>query len=150
MTTVLFHLVFYLILPTVFYLLSDGLNPAIKIYSVSQQAVAFITFQAIIIIVDVPYRLWKSTKIQNLSDQRNAFKHNQYTLHKIVEQSDYPLEMRQQILIKLWSFSLFYCFFVPYMMYILSIEMVIIYWVEKKNIYKHYSVRRKISANLQS
>ena len=35
MTTVLFHLVFYLILPAVFYLIPNGLNPTIKLYSVS-------------------------------------------------------------------------------------------------------------------
>ena len=77
MTTVFFHLIFYIILPTVFYGITNGINQTVKLYVISDQAQTFVLVQLIIVIVDVPYRIWKRKKIESLSDQRYAFRYNQ-------------------------------------------------------------------------
>lgn len=84
MTTVLFHLVFYIIMPTVFFAIPNGISRSVKLYVISEQARTFIIIQLLIVLIDLPYRMWKSQKVKSLSDQRKAFKHNQYTLNKIV------------------------------------------------------------------
>ena len=103
----------------------------------------------LIALIDIPYRIWKSKKVENLSDQRYAFKHNQYTLNKIVELIDYPLEIKLQTMFRVWSFVMFYGFFLPYMMIVIVLTFPILFWVEKKNLYKHYTVRRKVSVSLE-
>ena len=71
MTTVLFHFVFYLCLPTIFFAAPGGeINSTVKLYVIYQQARTFIIVQLLILIFDIPYRLWKSNKINKLSDQR--------------------------------------------------------------------------------
>jgi hypothetical protein len=36
------------------------------------------------VVVDLPFTLWSNKKIKSLSDQRIAFKNNQWMLNKIV------------------------------------------------------------------
>ena len=67
------------------------LSPTVKLYVIAQQARAFIVLQVIFVIIDLPYRMWKSNKVKALSDQRFAFRNNQKMLHSIVESRDYPL-----------------------------------------------------------
>ena len=71
-------------------------------------------------------------------------------LHRIVECRDYPLEVRLQTLFRLWSLVLFYSFFSPYIVFYVLIGFFILFWIEKRNLYKHYIVRRKISIKLES
>ena len=71
-------------------------------------------------------------------------------MNTIAEARDYPLEIRLQVMFRIWSFALFYSLFLPYMMFELFLAFVIIYWVEKHNVYKHYTIRRKVSINLEA
>jgi hypothetical protein len=70
MSTVLFHLVFYIIIPTVFFSVPNSINQTIKLYVIADQARTFVIIQLIISIIDVPYQTWKNKKVKNLSDQR--------------------------------------------------------------------------------
>lgn len=70
------------------------LDQTVQLYVVASQAKTYIVIQVIILLIDLPYRIWASRKIVSLSDQRVAFKNNQKMLHKIVEYRDYPLEIR--------------------------------------------------------
>lgn len=128
MTTVFFHLVFYIILPTIYFAIPNSVSRTVRLYAISEQARTFIIVQLLIALIDIPYRVWKSKKVKHLSDQRFAFKHNQYTLNKIVELIDYPLEIKLQTMFRIWSFVLFYGFFLPYMMIVIVIAFPIIYW----------------------
>lgn len=85
--------------------------------------------QIIIVAVDLPYRMWKEKKVKALSDQRVAFKNNQWMLHKIVQCRDYPLEIRLQVLFRLWSLVLFYSFFIPYIMFYILVAFLVLFWV---------------------
>lgn len=148
LSVVTFHILFYILIPTFFFMYPNNLNPTVKLYVIAQQARTFIIIQLIIIIVDMPYRIWKNKKVQALSDQRHAFRHNQGMLHKLVESRDYPLEIRLQVLLRVWSLALFYSFFLPYMIFYIIAGFLIIYWVEKRNLYRHYTPHKKISIRL--
>jgi hypothetical protein len=102
----------------------------------------------VFLLVDLHYRIWENKKISSLSDQRIAFKNNQSMLHQIVECRDYPLEIRLEALFKIWSLVLFYSFYVPYMLFYIIIAFFIIFWAEKRNLYKHYVIKRKVSIKL--
>jgi hypothetical protein len=80
----IFHIVFYVITPTLFFFLKDGIDTTVKLYVISQQARTFIIMQMILCFIDIPYRIWKNKKISVLGDQREGFKYNQKMLHKIV------------------------------------------------------------------
>ncbi len=90
-TTVFFHFVFYLIIPTLFFTFGSGLTKTLKLYVISEQARTFIIIQTLLAIIDLSYRTWKRKKTKCLSDQREGFKFNQHMLHQTVQYRDYPL-----------------------------------------------------------
>lgn len=147
-TCLTFHLLFYIIIPTFFFMFPGEISETVKLYVISEQARTFIVVQIVIVSVDLPYRIWKNKKVKALSDQRVAFRNNQQMLHKLVECRDYPLEIRLQVLFRIWSLVLFYAFFIPYMTFYILIAFCIIFWVEKNNLYKHYTIRRRVSIKL--
>lgn len=77
----MFHLIFYLIVPTIFFVVDNGINQSIKLYALSQQAQTFIIIQMILSCIDFVFRMWKVKKIRALSDQREAFKYPQEYLN---------------------------------------------------------------------
>jgi|LakMenEpi03Aug12_release.lakeMendotaPanAssembly.Ray.scaffolds.fasta_scaffold841666_1 hypothetical protein len=83
-TSLMFHFLFYLLIPTVFFTFDNGINQTVKLYVISEQARSFIFIQLILSVVDIPYRTWKAKKIASLSDQREGFKFCQNLLHRVV------------------------------------------------------------------
>lgn len=69
-SSMLFHVIFYIIVPVLFFVISDGIDSTIKLYVISEQARTYIVMQLILCIIDVPYQIWKNKKIKCLSDQR--------------------------------------------------------------------------------
>lgn len=149
-TCLTFHVLFYIIIPTLFFFLPSEISDTVKLYVVAEQAKTFILVQIIIVLVDLPYRIWKRRKVLALSDQRVAFKNNQQMLHKLVECRDYPLEIRLQALFRIWSLIMFYAFFSAYMMFYVLVAFLVMFWIEKHNLYKHYAIKRKVSIKLES
>lgn len=84
LSTLTFHIIFFVLLPTFFFMIPSSISPTVKLYVISGQARTFIIIQLIIVLIDMPYRLWKNKKIRNLSDQRFAFRYNQRMLHTSV------------------------------------------------------------------
>ncbi len=80
----LFHIIFYIIVPVIFFAVDDGIDRTIKLFVISEQARTFIVMQMILCIIDIPYQMWKSRKIKCLGDQREGFRYNQEMLHKVV------------------------------------------------------------------
>ena len=126
-SSMIFHLVFYIIIPTLFFFIRDGINTTVKLYVIAQQARTFIFMQVILCFIDIPYRMWKNKKISVLGDQREGFKYIQKMLHKIVEYRDFPLEQRLQSMFKIWSLALFYSFYLPYLLYYIFIALILLY-----------------------
>jgi hypothetical protein len=145
----LFHIIFYIIIPVLFFTVNDGIDPTIKLFVISEQARTFVVLQLILCIIDIPYQIWKKRKTKSLGDQREGFKYNQQMLHKIVEYRDFPLELRLQIMFRIWSLAMFYSFYIPYILYVMFVALVILYILEKHNFYLHYTLRRSITLKLE-
>ena len=45
------------------------------------------------------------------------------------------------VILNIWSFNAFYIFELPYLMFLFVVVITIVYWVDKKNIYKHYKMQ---------
>lgn len=148
-TTVMFHLIFYLLIPTLFFVIDNGINQSIKLYALSQQAQIFILIQMVMSSIDFVFRMWRVKKIRALSDQREAFKYPQQYLHERVQYREFPLELKLIIMFKIWSFALFYAFFQPYITLLISVSMIFLYLLEKRNLYNHYSQRRYLGVELE-
>jgi hypothetical protein len=84
LTTVMFHLIFYLVVPTIFFVLPNGINQSVKLYAMADQSQTFIIIQLIMSWVDFVFRMWRVKKIRALSDSREAFKFPQKYLHERV------------------------------------------------------------------
>ena len=136
-------------MPVVYFSIPSSTNQTTKLFVIAQQAQTFIVLQVIFIIIDLPYRIWKGRKTECLSDQRVGFKHYQRQLHKIVEFRDFPIEQGIIVMFKIWSFLLFYVFYIPYMVIYIFIALVILYIIQKRNFYLHYALRKAIPLQLE-
>ena len=143
-----FHILFYILEPTFFFMYPNDISSTVKLYVIGQQALTFLVVQLTLMVLDVPYRVWKSKKLRALSDQRYAFRNNQGMLHKLVESQHYPVDIRMQGLLRIWSFVLFYSFYLPYIALCVMIAFAIVFWVEKRNLYRHYSIHQKVGIKL--
>jgi hypothetical protein len=77
----MFHLLFYIMIPTFFFVFNNGINPSVKLYTISEQARTFIMVQLVLSFIDLGYRIWSTRKVLSLSDQRESFKFPQKFLH---------------------------------------------------------------------
>lgn len=80
----MFQLIFYLIIPTIFFKVDNGIYGSVKLFAISSQARTFIIIQLILSFIDSIYRIWKMKKDMTLADQREAFKYPQKLLHEKV------------------------------------------------------------------
>ncbi len=87
----LFHILFYILIPILFFAIPNYIGETAKLFVIASQAHTFVILQVILSLFDIPYQMWKSKKLKNLSDQRQGFKYNQLQLHKQVEFRDFPL-----------------------------------------------------------
>jgi hypothetical protein len=62
---------------------------------------------------------------------------------------EFPLELKLIVMFKIWSFALFYAFFLPYITFLISLAMICLYLLEKRNLYSHYSQRRYLGVELE-
>ncbi len=68
-------------IPTFFFVFNNGINPSVKLYTISEQARTFIMVQLVLSFIDLGYRIWSTRKVLSLSDQRESFKFPQKFLH---------------------------------------------------------------------
>lgn len=66
----IFHIIFYIVIPVVFFSVDDGIDSTVKLFVISEQARTFIVMQLILCMIDIPYQMWKAKKTKSLSDQR--------------------------------------------------------------------------------
>ena len=149
LTSMVFHLLFWIIMPVVYFSIPSATSQTTKLFVIANQAQIFIFLQVIFIIIDLPYQNWKSKKTASLSDQRVGFKYYQRQLHKLVEFRDFPLEQAIIVMFKIWSFLLFYVFYIPYTVIFIFVALVILYIVMKRNFYLHYALRKAIPLQLE-
>ena len=51
-------------------------------------------------------------------------------------------------MLRFWALGILYTFILPFISVFLVIGFIVIYWIEKKNLYRHYSLKRKLSIRL--
>ena len=72
-----FHIIIYIILPVSFFAISSSTSRTTKLFVIAWQATIFFIFQIIVIVIDIPFQIWKNKKTSCLSDQRVGFKYYQ-------------------------------------------------------------------------
>ena len=144
-----FHLLFWIIMPVVYFSIPSSINQTTKLFVIAGQAQTFLFLQVLFILIDLPYRIWKGKKTESLSNQRVGFKYYQRQLHKLVEFRDFPLEQGIIVMFKIWSFLLFYVFYIPYMVIYIFLALVALYIIMKRNFYLHYALRKAIPLQLE-
>lgn len=149
-TTVMFHMLFYLYIPAIFYTQTHStFGKTMKLKTLFFQVFMFLLFSLIIGLVDVNYRIFSSRRKKYLSQVSESHQVCQKKLHDIVTYPSFPIEFKLMILYKLWSFIAFYSFQIPSIMVFLPVLMFILYWNDKRNIYAHYKMQTFLPLELE-
>lgn len=139
--TVTFHFLFYLLVPVSFYSYEAGREGSLKLFAVSFQALNFILFQLAIAGAEAFYRVWRSRTLQLLDPASGlASQFCQQTLHQAVEHPRFPIEFKLIVLLKCWSFVLFYAFEMPQVTALLGLMLAVVFVFDKKGIMTFYRV----------
>ena len=103
----------------------------------------------LIAFIDVRYRLYKSKRKRILSSWSEWGKWCQIRLHEELTWPSFPIEFKLMVILNIWSFNAFYIFEIPYLLLMFVLVLFIVYWVDKKNIYKHYKMQTYLSIDLE-
>jgi magnesium-transporting ATPase (P-type) len=106
-TTVLFHFIFYLFIPSVYLTLHDDLRGAI-LSLISNQAINFILIQVTLAGFDLMYCCWNRQKGKTENEEKPIG--CQKILHEKMQYPRFPIEFKLIILFKIWSLITFFAF----------------------------------------
>lgn len=53
------------------------------------------------------------------------------------------------VILNIWSFNAFYIFQIPYLLFLFVLVVTVLYWLDKKNIYRHYKMQVFQSIDLE-
>ncbi len=143
--TVLFHELFYLILPIAFFFTASGFAQNVKLYFLDSQCKIFLIIQLIVALTDNCYCLWSCRKHKLLADSRQSARYRQKELNAMVEVPEFPMDSKVVLLFKVWSFSLFYSFYSPFVTIMLLVLLLVMFCKDKHAIYTKYRATKKMS-----
>lgn len=150
-TTVMFHMMFYLYIPAIFYVeTQSGFLQAAKLKSLFIQVFVFLFFSFLIALADVRYRIFAYNRKKHLSRVSESHQVCQKKLHDLVTFPSFPIEFKLMILYKIWSFITFYSFQIPYVMGFMVILLLFLYWNDKHSIYTHYKMQTYLPLELET
>jgi hypothetical protein len=135
-TTVVYHFLYFLIIPTIFFLRAKAEERSLQLHSISYQALNFVIVQLILAGFDVFYCCWASSSTKLLNNPDSGLCQQQ--LHTKLSAPRFPMEFKLIILFKTWSFVIFYSFEAPYIMVAILITFIFLLINDKKNLYQHY------------
>ena len=141
----MFHFFFYLIAPATYYLIPTKIPPNVKLYQLFIAVTLFLAMSILICFIDLKFRLYNSKKKKILSNWAEWGKLCQIRLHEELTWPSFPIEFKLMVILNIWSFNAFYIFEIPYLLFLFTIVLLIIYWVDKKNIYRHYKMQTFLS-----
>ena len=144
----MFHFFFYVIAPGTYYVIPAQIPNNIKLKQLFLAVMTFLTMTLLIAFIDVRYRLYKSKRKRILSSWSEWGKWCQIRLHEELTWPSFPIEFKLMVILNIWSFNAFYIFEIPYLLLMFVIVLFIVYWVDKKNIYKHYKMQTYLSIDL--
>ena len=134
-TTVLFHFIFYLFIPSI-YLAFDTDNRGSILTLFSNQAITFIVVQVVLSGMDLMYCCWNRRRKAVEDEDRPVG--CQKILHEKIQYPRFPIEFKLIILFKIWSFITFFAFHVPLVLLFILVALVFLYVKDKLNLYYHY------------
>jgi hypothetical protein len=149
MTTVVFHYFFYLVTPASFYVLADVIPKNLKLKEFFNAIFSFTIISLLIAVLDLPYRLTKKRRERLVNQPSEAAQFCQQRVHEEVTPPSFPLEFKLLIIFNTWSFNSFYIFEIPYLIFLFLIVLVVLYWVDKYNLYRHYKQQKYTSIELE-
>lgn len=109
----------------------------------------FLAFSLIIAFIDIRYQIFRSRRKSILSAWTNWGKYCQVRLHEMIRYPTFPIEFKLMVLLKIWAFNSFYIFQIPYVLLMFIVVMFIIFWNDKRNIYRHYKMQTYLSIDLE-
>ena len=145
----MFHFFFYLVAPACYYLFATNIPNAAKLIQLFVTVMMFLFFSILIAIIDLRYRIFNSRRKKTMSSWAFWGKLCQVRLHEEVRYPSFPIEFKLMVLLKIWAFNAFYIFQIPYVLIMFVIVIFIIFWIDKKNIYKHYKMQTYLSIELE-
>jgi hypothetical protein len=109
-------------------------------------AVMTFTFMTVIIaFLDLRYRFFKSKKGKLISQSSVANHFCQQKLHEELNPPSFPIEFKMMVIFNIWTFNSYYIFEIPYLLIAFMLVYLILYWVDKYILYKHYKMQSYLS-----
>jgi hypothetical protein len=148
MTTIVFHFFFYLLTPAAFYLFAGSIPDNIKLKEFFMAIVSFALMSILVAFIDLRYRLFNKKRQRLLGQVSEANMFCQQRLHEELTPPSFPIEFKLMVVFNIWTFNSFYIFNLPYLLFFFMMVLVILYWIDKYNLYKHYKMQQYISIEL--
>jgi hypothetical protein len=103
---------------------------------ISNQVLNFILFQFIIVGVDLMHCTWNK-RLRQVEDDTKPYA-CQALLHEAIQYPRFPIEFKLIILFKLWSFTMFFSFQSPFILFLIFTVLVFLFFKDKHSLYFHY------------
>jgi hypothetical protein len=142
-----FHLVFLILVPTLFYVFDDEFQPQRSM----NLFVMVIVFNVIILfftIFNIPLIL-KENKKENIIKFRQWNKFCQQELNRTFQKMEFPFEMVFLNVSKLWSFAALQAFTCPFTVIICAMFLFVYYWIIKYQLLNSFTIIEFKSVSIQ-
>ena len=149
LTTIVFHFFFYVVTPAAFYIFAKSIPPNYKLKEFFSAVFLFSLMVLLVAILDLKYRLFNKRKERLLGQVSESNNYCQQRLHEELTPPSFPIEFKLMVIFNIWTFNSFYIFEIPYLIFLFMIILIILYWIDKRNLYKHYKMQHYISIELE-
>lgn len=149
-TTVIFHFIFYIVVPVSYYVVDfGGISRNLKLKQLFVAVLMFLAMTVLAAFLDIRHRLFNSRRKKLLSSWRQWGKYCQARLHEQLQWPAFPIEYKLMVILNIWSFNAYYTFQIPYLLVVFVLVILVIYWVDKRNLYRHYKMHTYLSIDLE-
>lgn len=135
-TTVLFHIIYYVIIPTFYLCMSEDADGNKILAIITNSTFNFLIIQFTLASVDMTYCSW-SKKLKKVKDEDKPIG-CQKMLHSLIQYPRFPIEFKLIILFKTFSFIILFAFESPFIMLLCFVLLVFLYFKDKYGLYHHY------------
>ena len=136
LTTVLFHLIYYIIIPTFYYSLASPEEKNQTLHTISNQTFNFLIVQFLLAGFDLMYCCWNK-RLKKVEDEDRPVGCQQI-LHEQIQYPRFPFEFKLIILFKTFSFIIFFAFQVPSITIVIFCLLLFLFYKDKHSVYYHY------------
>lgn len=135
-TTVLFHFVYYLLIPTFYLIISEDAEGNKVLNIITNSTFNFLLVQFILAYMDLMYCSWNK-KLAKIRDDTQPIG-CQKILHAQIQFPRFPIEFKLIILFKTFSFVILFAFESPFILLLCFALLIFLYFKDKFGVYHHY------------